>query len=302
MDNETIARLLELAQSRWAIALAVIVAVLAVSAWLTAFSARRINDADRRYGARQLIRFLTYAFVVVVIVAAIGPDWGNLSVFFGVAGAGVAFALQEVIASFAGWLAVLGGGFYRTGDRVMLGGIKGDVIEIGVLRTTLMEIGEWVVGDNYSGRIVRIANSFVFKAPVFNYSADFGFLWDEITLPLRYGSNVEVAERIVLEAIRTEMGEIGAELKSEWARLVRKYRIEDARLEPFVTLKLTDNWIEMSARFIVTYRRRRSAKDRISRAVLKAIEASEGQVRLASATMEITLHKGAGADGRPDPR
>lgn len=301
MDNEALAPVLELARSRWAIALAAIVAVLAFAAWLTAFSARRINDPDRRHGARQLIRFASYAVVVIVIIAAIGPDWGNLSVFFGVAGAGVAFALQEVIASFAGWLAILGGGFYRTGDRVMLGGIKGDVIEIGVLRTTLMEIGEWVVGDNYSGRIVRIANSFVFKEPVFNYSADFGFLWDEITLPLRYGSDVELAERIVLEAIRSEMGEVGAASKAEWARLVRKYRIEDARLEPFVTLKLTDNWIELSARFIVNYRRRRSAKDRISRAVLRAIETSEGKVRLASATMEITLHEGGRPDGARDP-
>jgi small-conductance mechanosensitive channel len=104
-------------------------------------------------------------------------------VAIGVAGAGIAFALQEVIGSVAGWIAISFGGFYRPGDRVQVGGIKGDVIDIGILRTTLMELGEWVNSDLYSGRIVRVANSFVFKQPVFNYSGDFPFLWDELRLP-----------------------------------------------------------------------------------------------------------------------
>ncbi|MCB0784290.1 MAG: mechanosensitive ion channel, partial [Flavobacteriales bacterium] len=75
------------------------------------------------------------------------------------------------------------------GDRVQLGGIKGDVIDIGVLRTTLMELGEWVDGDLYNGRMVLVANSFVFKEPVFNYSADFPFLWDELKVPVQYGAD-----------------------------------------------------------------------------------------------------------------
>lgn len=75
-----------------------------------------------------------------------------------------------------GWVAIAFGGFYNPGDRVQLGGIKGDVIDIGMLRTTLMETGEWVDADLYSGRIVRIANSFVFKESVFNDSAECPFL------------------------------------------------------------------------------------------------------------------------------
>jgi len=75
---------------------------------------------------------------------------GNLTVAFGVAGAGIAFALQEVIASIAGWVAVSFSNFYSVGDRVQLGGITGDVIDIGVLRTTLMETGQWVKGDQYN--------------------------------------------------------------------------------------------------------------------------------------------------------
>ncbi len=106
---------------------------------------------------------------------AVPLGFAGLSVALGVPGAGIAFALQEVIASVASWVAVSFGNFYSPGDRVQLGGIKGDVIDVGVLRTTLMEMGEWVNGDLYNGRIVRVANSFVFKEPVYNYSADFPF-------------------------------------------------------------------------------------------------------------------------------
>ena len=275
-----------ISQSPWALPTALAIAIWLISTWLVVL-ARRIDDPDRRYGTRQLIRFLAFGAIAIIVIAALAPNWSNLGVFFGVAGAGVAFALQEVIASWAGWIAILGGAFYRTGDRVMLGGIKGDVIEIGALRTTLMEIGEWVVGDNYSGRIVRVANSFVFKEPVFNYSADFHFVWEELTLPIRYGSDVAQAETLVLGAIHAELGEVGEASRAEWAKLVRKYRIEDARLEPWASVKLTENWIELSARFIVNYRMRRTMKDRVSRRVLEAIEASEGKVRLASATLEI---------------
>ena len=63
-----------------------------------------------------------------------------------------------------------------------------------------METGQWVDGDLYNGRIVLIANSFVFKDPVFNYSGDFPFLWDEIKVPVKYGSDYELARKIILDA------------------------------------------------------------------------------------------------------
>ena len=82
-----------------------------------------------------------------------------------------------------------------------MNGVKGDVIDIGITKTTLMEIGNWVSGDNYSGRIVQISNSFIFKGSVHNYSTDFPFVWDEINLPIRYGSDIVLAKEIILNEI-----------------------------------------------------------------------------------------------------
>jgi small-conductance mechanosensitive channel len=91
-------------------------------------------------------------------------------------GAGIAFAHQEIIVSIAGCIAITFGRYYKVGDRILLGGVKGDVIDISVLRTTIMECGSWVDGDLYNGRVVGLANSFLFKDPVYNYSGDFLFL------------------------------------------------------------------------------------------------------------------------------
>ena len=248
---------------------------------------RRIKDNTGRYHARKLVIFASYLVLALALTVIFSDRLGSLTVAFGVAGAGIAFALQEVIASVAGWVAVMFGNFYRIGDRVQLGGIKGDVIDVGVLRTTLMEVGEWVQGDLYNGRIVRVANSFVFKEPVFNYTADFPFLWDEIRLPVRYGSDHREARALLERIAKDQLSVYAAGAKETWKHLVGRYAIEDARVEPMVTMIANDNWIELTLRYAVDTKRRRATKDELFMAILDAVKATDGRVQLASATFEL---------------
>ena len=249
---------------------------------------RFVDDATTRYRGRKFVSFLSYVLAVGVVATIFSSKLGGLTVAFGVAGAGVAFALQEVIASAAGWVVVSAGRYYATGDRVELGGIKGDVIDIGILRTTLMEVGEWVNGDLYNGRIVRVANSFVFKAPVFNYSGDFPFLWDEITLPVRYGSDWEFARTMLDEIVNEVCKDYAIESAEAWSNAVNRYQLEPARIEPMITLAANDNWIQFTIRYIVDYRRRRFVKDRLFTRILEEVDKSGNRIRLASATFELT--------------
>lgn len=119
---------------------------------------RQIQDGDLRYRLRKTINIFGYVAIGLLIITVFNSNLGQLTVIFGVTGAGIAFVLQEVIASFAGWAAVSFGQFYKPGDRLQLVGITGDVIDISPLRTTVMEIGGWVKANLYNGRIVRIAN------------------------------------------------------------------------------------------------------------------------------------------------
>lgn len=247
----------------------------------------KIRDTDNRYKAKKFGSFIAWLAIIVYFSIVYSSKLGGLTVALGVAGAGIAFALQEVIASVAGWLAILFGGFYKTGDRVQLGGIKGDIIDIGVLRTTLMELGQWVDGDLYNGRIVRIANSFVFKEPVFNYSADYPFLWDEIRVPVKYGSNYQLAEDLIRNAGVKITGAFAEEAKGKWKEMTEKYLIEPANITPMVSLVANDNWVEFTLRYIVDFKKRRMTKDQIFKEILTSVDDSQGKVILASATFEV---------------
>ncbi|MBK5270656.1 MAG: mechanosensitive ion channel family protein [Bacteroidia bacterium] len=247
----------------------------------------KIKDSQSRYRAKKLGGFVGFFLTIVLITIVYSDKLGGFTIALGVAGAGIAFALQEVIASFAGWLAIMFGGFYKPGDRVELGGIKGDVMDIGVLRTTIMETGEWVDGDLYNGRIVLVANSFVFKEPVFNYSGNFPFLWDEIKIPIQFGSNYDKTNTLLLNIGLEVAGSLTEKSKEKWTSLQKKYRLEDAQTMPMVSLTANDNWVEFTLRYVVGYRKRRTTKTILFTKILKEIEATNGEIKFASATFHL---------------
>jgi small-conductance mechanosensitive channel len=151
----------------------------------------------------------------------------------------------------------------------------------------MMEIGQWVSSDNYTGRIVKLSNAFVFKGPVYNYSQDFPFIWDEITLPIRYGSDLELAKALTTKVAQQVLSDYVLESVEKWKNIVKKYYIEDAIVDPTLAIKLTDNWIEFNLRYIVDYKRRRITKHRLNELINTAFEETDGKVLLASATFEL---------------
>jgi len=280
---------------------AALIVVLVAVKLIQRSTARVVDDPGTRYRARKVVGFTGYLVAVIILVSVFADHLGQVSVLLGVAGAGIAFALQEVIASVAGWAVVAFGGFYKVGDRVELGGIKGDVIDIGPLRTTLAEVGAWVAGDLYNGRVVRIANSFIFKAPVHNYSGDFPFLWDEVTVPVRFGSDLTRARALLLDAARAECGAYAAEAARIWKEMQDRYRVEEASTDPMVSLVFDHNWVTFTIRYPVRFDRRRTTRDRLSVAILDAINASDGAVSVAASALELIPRSSAPAAPPADP-
>jgi small-conductance mechanosensitive channel len=276
--------------------IAVIVIVLLVRL-IKNYAFRFIKDSNSRYRARKMLVLVGYLVGVIAVASILSSKLSGLTVAFGVAGAGIAFALQEVIASVAGWLAISAGNFYKPGDRIQLGGIMGDVIDIGVLRTTLMECRQWVKGDQYNGCIVRVANSYVFKEPVFNYTGDFHFLWDEISVPVTYGSDYRLARELFQRIVHEVVDEFILPAKKAWGEVVNKYLVEDARIEPTIFMTANDNWIEFSIRYVVFYDKRRLTTDRLFTRILEEIDKTEGRVSIASTTLQLVQAPGPVARG-----
>ncbi len=214
-------------------------------------------------------------------------DIKDFTLAIGLLTAGITITLQELILSLAGSMYIFFVKVYSPGDRIEINGIKGDVIDIDSIYTTMMEIGEWVSSDNYSGRIVKLSNAFVFKGPIYNYSKDFPFIWDEFNLPIRYGSDVEEAKAIVIKVASEILSGYVEQSRNKWKDVVNKYYIEDAQVDPSLAITLTDNWIEFNLRYIVDYRKRRSTKHLLHDTIADAVIKTEGKVILASSTMEI---------------
>lgn len=249
---------------------------------------RYIKDNNNRYRTRKFITYIGYFVVVLLIMTIYSSQLSGLTVFLGVAGAGIAFALQEVIASIAGFIAITFSSFYKVGDRVMLGGIKGDVVDIGVLRTSMMQIGDWVNGDLYNGKIVQIANSFIFKEPVYNYSGDFPFLWDEVTIPIKTNGDYGYAHNQFLIILNEVQGDYAKGAQEHWDKMTERLLIEKAQVEPMVTMAFDENWITFTLRFVVDYKKRRGTKNLIYIKALDMINNSNGKLEVASAAFEIT--------------
>ncbi len=246
----------------------------------------RIKDPSHTHTLRMLVRNTAFLIGSVVILAIWLGFGSNFTVAMGILGAGIAFASQEVIGSFAGYLNIVTGNLFRIGDRARIGNVLGDVLDIGMLRTTVMEIGEWVKADQYTGRVVSIANRVVFSDPVFNYTQHWHYLWDEITIPITYDSDWRRAGETILEHGQEYSACFQDQAQSELSGMMQRYPLHDTSVEPMLYVVMTDNWIEMTMRYVVDARERRTVKGQLHRELLQHFE-EEASITVASATFEI---------------
>jgi small-conductance mechanosensitive channel len=267
--------------------LVVLLATLAANRAAGNLLRTRVKDPSHTHTVRMLVRNTVF-FVGSAAILAIWLGFGsNFTVAMGILGAGIAFASQEVIGSFAGYLNIVTGNLFRIGDRVRIGNVVGDVLDITILRTTVMEIGEWVEADQYTGRVVSIANRVVFSEPVFNYTQHWHYLWDEIMIPITYDSNWRRAAEMMLEHGRGYSSRFLIQAKAELDDAVKRYpALRDTPVEPTLYIIMTDNWIEMTLRYVVEAWERRKVKGQLHRELLQCFGA-EADITVASATFEI---------------
>src|SRR4051794_32427073 len=167
---------------------AVLVASVVLRRVLRAAAHDRFSPVN--FWSRQLIGLASSAVVVLGMLSIWVDRPESLTAVFGMVTAGLAFALQRVITSMAGYFIILRGKIFTVGDRISMGGVRGDVTDVAFFQTTIMEMGQpkddgsnvWVRGRQFTGRIVTVANSVIFDAPIYNYTKDFPLMWEEISI------------------------------------------------------------------------------------------------------------------------
>jgi small-conductance mechanosensitive channel len=257
-----------------------------------------VSGAQKRtaFWTRQGVSLITFIFGLLGFVSIWFDNPARLATGVGLVGAGLAFALQKVITSFAGYFVILRGKTFNVGDRITMGGVRGDVIALNFIQTVIMEMGEppsvqkaapemWVRSRQYSGRIVTVTNSKIFDEPVYNYTRDFPFIWEEMHLPISYKDDRAIAESILLEAAKKETVKIEEIAASTLKVLEDKFAIKSADISPHVYMRLTDNWVELTVRFLCKDHDIRGLKDRMSREVIENLD--KAKIGIASGTYEI---------------
>lgn len=137
----------------------------------------------------------------------------------------------------------------------------------------------------YTGRVVTVTNAVIFEEPVYNYTRDFPYLWEEISLPISYDADRHRAETVLLDAAHAHAVVDDPDAERALTRMRARYAMADAALAPAVYWRITDNWLELSLRFLVHHRGVREVKDAISRQVLTGLD--EAGIGIASATYDI---------------
>jgi small-conductance mechanosensitive channel len=247
---------------------------------------RRIQDVKQRYSLRKTISTLISIATVGILIAVWFRETTSLIVAYGILSAGIAIALQDVLKSMAGGLIIFVSGPFKAGDRIQVGNEIGDVLDIKIFYTTLMEIREWIDGDQYSGRIIQLPNSFILNSSVKNYTRDFSFIWDEIHLMFTFDCNWKKAQEITLEIAHEITGQFKTSAKKELVSLGDKYFITQADVEDTIYTQITDNWVDMRLRYVVDPRKRRSIKHAINEKLLEAFQ-QESDIEIASASFDI---------------
>jgi small-conductance mechanosensitive channel len=255
-------------------------------------AARRISVRRTLYSFRKSLSII-YIIVVAAVLLRIWIDTNYIFVFYGIIGAGIAIALQDLFKNFVGGILIIFTRVYQAGDRIEIAGTMGDVIDFGILTTKVLEIcARGVKGDQPTGRICIVPNGAVISSSVFNFTMDHTFIWDEISIPITYGSNWKKAVAIFLEIVREGTTEVAATAEREIERIGERYFLPKKVVEPSVYLTLTDNWITFEIRYVTEVRARRAVKDDLSRKLLEAVEAA-GDIHIA--TENIIVFEGGKA-------
>jgi small-conductance mechanosensitive channel len=263
----------------------------------------RITRAVRGHDARraafwtgQGISLVMFVIGLIGLVSIWFDNPGRLATGAGLLGAGLAFALQRVVTSFAGYFVILRGKTFNVGDRITMGGVRGDVVALSFLQTSIMEMGEppamqaadptiWVRSRQYTGRIVTVSNAQIFELPVYNYTREFPYIWEELSLPISFHDDRARVEQILLEAAAKETVPITELAAPALEALEKRFSMKPAEVTPRVYLRITDNWIELTVRFLCRNHDVRGLKDRMSREVMAKLDAAN--IGIASSTYDV---------------
>ena len=221
---------------------------------------------DRSAAVITLINIAVWLLAIGLAISVVVGDITAMVGSLGLIGLALSWSLQTPIESFTGWLINSFKGYYRIGDRISVGDVFGDVYRIDFLNTTVWEIGSpyrqgYLQAEQATGRLVTFPNNEVLAGSVVNYTSDFPYVWDELTIAVANESNMRLTMEVLENAANSLLGDYMKEPSERYARILEKAGLpSQVASKPQVFLALDDSWTNVIIRYLVGARERRKWK------------------------------------------
>lgn len=233
---------------------------------------RYVRESRRRHQLLLMRRFVTGLLLVVVLLMGFVSEFGSLATFAGFLTAGIAVALQTIILSVAAYFFLLGRHGIRVGDRISVSGVTGDVIDVGLVRMSLMELGGSGSDMHPTGRLVVVSNSVLFQGTLFKQIPGTAYTWHELAVKLQNGSDYAMAEGKLLGVVNAVYSQYRDSLV-EQQQVLEDFTASSSTVpSPQASLQLRDNGLDLIVRYPVVLHRETEIDNQMSRKIVETID------------------------------
>ena len=241
---------------------------------------------EELFMARRLGRYATFLLIATILALYLMEDLRLIAATLGLVSAAIVISLQDVCVSFFGWSVIMVSRKFIIGDRLEIDGVRGDVLDIQLLRTTLLEVNNWLGVDQPTGRVVIVPNSFIFKSKVFNFCHGHPYIWGKVEVTVTFSTPAADAAELFERVLEEETREIFVHAQKDATVMQQRYGVEDAEYKPKIYTRIADSGITYSLLYVSHYRDCSGTRNRINLRLIAELENNKN-IQLAYTTLSV---------------
>jgi small-conductance mechanosensitive channel len=228
---------------------------------------------------RSVVKFAAQVVGAIAILFIVFGMPTQTTTVLGLAGAGLTVAMKDFIVAFFGWFVLMGRNGIRVGDWVEINGVGGEVVEVGLLKTVLLETGSWADSGHPTGRRVSFVNSFAIEGHFFNFTTSGQWMWDELQVLIPPGQDPYPIIDGIQKLVEKETETNASSAEAEWKEASARYRVKALSAVPGINVRPTAAGIEVHVRYITRAYERHEARKRLYEAVVEMMHGKREAVK-----------------------
>jgi small-conductance mechanosensitive channel len=254
-----------------AIVLAALLLLLFADRWLERLLGRARVDRRQLATLRSVVGVALQIVAVAVILLMLVGLPGQLGAMLGLVGAGLTVALKDFIVAFVGWFVLMGRNGMRIGDWVEINGVSGEVIELNMFHTVLLETGNWTDAGHPTGRRVTFTNSFAISGHYFNFSTSGQWLWDELSVMVPYDRDPHAVADAIQREVTEATAKDASQAEQEWRRASRGERGVGFTAQPGIAVRPAAGGVEIAVRYVTRASERLALRGRLYQSAVQLL-------------------------------